>query len=83
MIDLIHARAVSTTANNKASVTFLSAEHASTTSSSTLLRRYALHLLTDFDVDLEEFGDAAVYANAFAFVEFGFAVVGRNALLRT
>lgn len=42
----------------------------------------ALHLLTDFDVHLEKFGDASVQANRFAFVQLAFTVVGGYTLLR-
>jgi hypothetical protein len=38
------------------------------------LLRLTLHLLAHFDIDLEEFAHAAVEADAFAFVEVGFAV---------
>lgn len=34
-----------------------------------------LHFLRNFDVDLEEFGDAAIKADRFALIEIGFAVV--------
>lgn len=42
---------------------------------------FALHLLADLDVDIEELGDAAVQADGFALVEIAFAVVGGDALL--
>lgn len=41
-----------------------------------------LHLLTDFDVHLEKFGDASVQANRFAFVQLAFTVVRGYTLLR-
>jgi hypothetical protein len=40
-----------------------------------------LHLLADFDVHLEELGDAAVEADGFAFVEVWLAVVLVEAFL--
>jgi hypothetical protein len=40
----------------------------------------ALHLLRDLDVDVEEFGDAAVDADGLGLVQVGFAVVVGDAL---
>lgn len=38
-----------------------------------------LHLFRDFDVDLEEFGDAAVETDALPFAQVGFTIIGRDA----
>jgi hypothetical protein len=54
----------------------LSANHAA----ALLRRRLALHLLRDLDVDFEELAHATVQADRLAFVEVGFAVLGRDAL---
>ena len=42
-----------------------------------------LHLFRDLDVDFEEFGDTAVEADALAFAQVGFAIIGRDAFLQT
>lgn len=58
--------------------------HAETHATTVLLSiggGFALHLLADLDVDIEELGDTAVQADGFALVEIAFAVVGGNALL--
>lgn len=48
-------------------------KHAATTTLLSLC--LALHLLANFDIDLEELGYAAVEADGFALVEVGFPVV--------
>lgn len=51
-----------------------------TTASLSTARSFSLHLLGDLDIDVEEFADTAVKADGFAGVEFGFAVLRRDAL---
>lgn len=56
---------------------------AHTSSHALLSSRLVLHLLADLHVDFEEFRDTPIKAHGFAFVKITFAVVGRNAFLRT
>lgn len=56
------------------------AKHTATTATRSLTGLCSiLHLFRDFDVDLEEFGDAAVETDALAFAQVGFTVIGRDA----
>lgn len=57
---------------------FLCAEHASATLPTLCL---SLHLLADFNIDLEELCDAAIEAYGFALVEVGLTVRGVDAFL--
>lgn len=61
----------------------LHSKHATGAGTSTSLSGFSLHLLGDFDVDLEEFGDTPIEADALALVEFGFAVVGGDTFCQT
>jgi hypothetical protein len=63
---------IRTSASMYPSSSLHAAKHTSATS--TLSLRLPLHLLANLDIDLEEFGDAAVQTYGFALVEIGFAV---------
>lgn len=66
------------------STTYSHAEKAGSSSTTGLsVGGLILHLFADLHVDLEEFADATIQANAFTFVELGLAVLWGNAFRST
>jgi hypothetical protein len=64
-------------------LSILHAEHATGAAAGLGASSGILHLFRDLDVDFEEFGDAAVEADALAFAQVGFAIIGRDTFLQT